>query len=253
MYDFCFLFFLFITFSIVGWITECISCSFWYHRFVHDRGFLIGPYCPVYGLGAVFIYYFLSNFDSNVFLLFIMSMVSTSLLEYLTSVWMEKMFKARWWDYSKEPLNINGRVCLKNSILFGICGVLFTYYIKPFYLDLVDKIPSNTFIIITWILIIIFTIDCIVSFMAMSKLKHNLVNIRHDSTSEIDKEVKEILSSYTFYVKRLFKSFPNVKFSFPTGSLVVDNIRSTLKTTEEIRKERKKKLREIKKEIKESE
>lgn len=228
MYNAAFYFLLFFSFSVIGWIVECVSCTFWYHKFVHDRGFLLGPYCPVYGFGALYMYIFLSRYKSDALALFIMAVVGTSIIEYITSVLMEKVFKARWWDYTKEPFNLNGRICLKNSILFGILGLGFIYYVKPLYENIVDKIGNNTLIIISIILFTIFLIDCIISFIIMSKLKNKIFDIRHDSTSEIDAEVKEILNDYRFYIKRLFKSFPGISFNLPSGEEIVSSITKTL-------------------------
>ena len=100
MYNICFYFFMFFCYSIFGWVMECICCSINEKRFVHDRGFLIGPYCPIYGYGAMYMYLFLNRYYDDLITLFVMAVVGTSLLEYLTSYFMEKIFKARWWDYS---------------------------------------------------------------------------------------------------------------------------------------------------------
>ncbi len=228
MYNAAFVFMLFIIFSILGWIMECLSCSIWTGKFVHNRGFLIGPYCPVYGFGFLFLYYFLSKYEDNGVLLFSISVVVPSIIEYITSVLMEKVYKARWWDYSDQPFNLNGRICLKNSILFGTVGLAFTYYVRPFYDSIMDKIPNNTLIVVSTILFVLFTIDCIVSLTIMSKLKNKVFKIKCDSTSDIDKEVKKVLSEHEFYAKKLFKSFPDIKI--PSGDEIVKSITKTLNT-----------------------
>jgi len=228
MYDAAFVFVLFMTFSILGWFFECISCSIWYGKIVHDRGFLIGPYCPIYGLGCLYAYGFLSRFEDNGILLFVMAIIGTSALEYLTSVLMEKVYKARWWDYTDQPLNLNGRICLKNSIMFGTVGLAFTYYVKPFYDKVIDKIPNDILIIIALILFILFFIDCLVSLTIMSKLKKKVFKIKYDSTSDIDKEVKKALSEHEFYSKKLFKAFPGIKL--PSGDEIIKAITDTLNT-----------------------
>ena len=143
---------------------------------------------------------------------------------------MEKMFKARWWDYTNQPFNIEGRVCLKNSILFGIMGIGFVYFVKPFYEYIVSLVSHKTLIIICIICLIIFTIDAIISYIFMSKIKNKISNGRKDSTYDIDKEIVELLKDYTFYFKKLFKSFPGVSFNVPSSDKIVKSITKTINT-----------------------
>lgn len=209
IYNICFIFILFFCYSVSGWIIECTYCSYKQKKFVHDRGFLIGPYCPIYGWGGIAIYLLLSKYQNDPITLFILAAVGASVLEYLTSYFMEKMFKARWWDYSDKKFNIEGRICLGNAALFGLLGMLFVYYVNPFAIDLLKSIPNNILIIISIILMVIYLIDNILSFIIVSKLKSSFAKVNKDSTSDIDKEIKEILNSYNFFVKRLFNAFPN--------------------------------------------
>ena len=228
MYEFCFYFLLFFLFSVIGWVIECISCSLWYHKLIFNRGFLIGPYCPVYGLGALYMYTFLGKYSNDALVLFVMAVLGTSIIVYLTSLYMEKVFKARWWDYSKDAFNLNGRVCLRNSLAFGVLGLGFVYYVKPFYDNIMSGINHNYVIVVTIIFMIIFLLDCIVSYVIMSKLKNKIFDLKHDSTDEIDKEVKEILSDYAYYVKKTFRSFPDLSFNLPSGEEIVSSIMKAL-------------------------
>ena len=228
MYDFAFYFMLFFGFSVVGWLTECVSCSIWYRRFIYNRGFLLGPYCPIYGVGALGGYLFLSGYADEPIALFTLAMVGASIIEYLTSVIMEKIFKARWWDYSNQPFNIEGRICLKNSVLFGIMGLLFVYFVKPFYEHIVSLVSSNTLIIISIICLIIFVTDGIITYILMSKIKNKIVEVRKDSTYDIEREIKGLFKDYTFYFKKLFKSFPGVSFNVPSSEQIVSTITNTI-------------------------
>ena len=126
-------FLLFIIYSILGWIMEVINAIFTLKRFV-NRGFLIGPYCPIYGCGAVLITVLLGRFKSNPIIFFIMSILLCGTLEYLTSYIMEKFFNLRWWDYSEKKFNIDGRVCLETLLPFGILGIVIMYISNPFFL-----------------------------------------------------------------------------------------------------------------------
>lgn len=250
MYDICFLFFMFYFYSIFGWLIECAFCSIQEKKLVYNRGFLIGTYCPIYGFGAIYMYFFLNRYYDDTITLFVMAVVGTSIIEYITSYIMEKLFKARWWDYSNEKFNIEGRICLKNAILFGILGLAFVYLVSPTFLFVFRKVPKLIMIIVSILLFVTFLIDNILSFSIMNKLKKKLSNIKKDSTSDIDIEVRKILSSNNFYLKKLFNSFPNVKLTIPLGDKIVSSIKNTLDGIDKLRKERRKKLKEIKRELK---
>ena len=111
-------FILFMFYSIFGWVLEVLGKLIECKRFI-NRGFLIGPYCPIYGVGAILITALLGKYQDDIIALFIMAIVLCGTLEYLTSYVMEKVFHARWWDYSQRKFNINGRVCLYTIIPFA--------------------------------------------------------------------------------------------------------------------------------------
>ena len=98
-------FLLFLIYSIAGWLIETIGEIFKSGKLV-NRGFLIGPYCPIYGYGVILITFLLSKYKDDVFLTFVLAMVICGILEYLTSYLMEKIFHARWWDYKRMRFNI---------------------------------------------------------------------------------------------------------------------------------------------------
>ena len=241
---------LFIIYSILGWILETANCTFYKKELVLNRGFLIGPYLPVYGSAAIIMILFLNEYKHDLFTLFAMSMVYTSIVEYIASYVMEKLFKARWWDYSERKFNLEGRICLRNSLLFGICGVLLVKYIHPFVLTVIDMIPNNIFNIISILLITIFLIDLIISFIIVSKLKVNFTNIRTDSTEEIDKLVKEALSKNFNLNKRIFKAFPKLRFNNDESGKILESIKIRLEDIDKSMLEKKAKIRKIKVDIK---
>lgn len=186
---------LFFTYSIAGWLMEVIRIFLnpKYGRFV-NRGFLIGPYLPIYGSGIVAITLFLGKYSNDIPALFLLSIVLCGIIEYLTSFVMEKLFNARWWDYTDRRFNINGRVCLENLIPFGLGGTIILHWINPFIVNLFDKIPSLPKNIITYSLIGIITIDYIVSLSIMAKFKKSANEIdlsEADDTENISKYVKE--------------------------------------------------------------
>lgn len=131
----------FVFYSILGWVYETILCSTLEKRFI-NRGFLNGPYCPIYGFGALIVILTLRSVE-NVVLLFLMAAVLTSTLEYITSWGMEKLFHARWWDYSHKKWNINGRVCLLGAVAFGVLSLLIMKVVHPFVFLYTQKVPEK--------------------------------------------------------------------------------------------------------------
>ena len=207
--------FLFFVYAILGWLMEVIVGVIYRKKLV-NRGFMIGPYCPIYGFGGTLITLILSNYSDNPIVLFCVAIVICGLLEYFTSYVMEKIFNARWWDYSQKKYNINGRVCLETIIPFGLLGCLIIYAINPIAISLINNIPMNLREIIAIILVCVFVFDFVVSYFVISKIKktfrqYNKDN-NSDNTEEITKKVKdEIMGSKDVFGKRLLDAFP--KFS----------------------------------------
>lgn len=204
------LFLLFMIYSFFGWIIEMLVVAMQNGRFT-DRGFLIGPYLPIFGIGAVLITLFLSKYSNDVFILFIMSAFLGALLEYIVSYILEKMFHARWWNYEKDKFNLNGRVCLSTTIGFGILGVMLIMFFNPMFLTLLNTISDNILNFVSVFLAIIFIIDVIVSSTIISKVKNVPRKIRKDNTEEITLKVKKILKEHSILSKRLINAFPDLK------------------------------------------
>lgn len=138
-------------YSIIGWVYESTICSIG-HRKLINRGFLNGPYCPIYGTGAVLVLLVLGRIQNPVLLFFAGAVVTCS-LEYLTSWLMEKLFHARWWDYSKRKFNIGGRVCLIGAVVFGAFSVVLVLVLHPFVKSLTDRLTDAA---LNWICAILF-------------------------------------------------------------------------------------------------
>ena len=204
------LFIAFWFFSILGWILEVIAFSVMDKKLV-NRGFLIGPYCPIYGFGAL-IMLTLSPYKDQLFVCFILALTLCSTLEYFASYLMEKLFKIRWWDYSNDAFNINGRICLRNAIAFGALGVIFTRFLYPWYLDITDKISDNVLLIIAIIVGVITLIDLVVSFNAMNSIKNiiskDILKYKNkDSTTDVRKLVNKRLPGINYLQKRLIETY----------------------------------------------
>lgn len=207
----CYYFILFIIYSFIGWIIEVINVLIHDKKFV-NRGFLIGPWLPIYGTGAILVILLLNKYLEMPIVLFVMSMVVCALIEYFSSFIMEKLFNTRWWDYSTKKFNINGRICLETMIPFGLACMLLMYVVNPLISKWIFKIPTKVAIIIVILLGIAFLIDFIVSFKIISKFKSTQKNIRKDSTEKITEYVKkEILKKQKVLYTRLVNAFPKLK------------------------------------------
>lgn len=182
-------FMLFIIYAFLGWVMECTLGLIQKRKFV-NRGFLIGPYCPIYGVGVVSVTLLLSRFSKNIILLFILSTILCGVLEYFTGYIMEKIFNARWWDYSDSKFNINGRVCLDTLIPFGIICVLVICFANPWIFSKLYSIPQNSLHSIVAFLLLIYLIDICISFKIILNFK-NATKQAKDNTEEISKKVKE--------------------------------------------------------------
>ena len=203
-------FLLFFIYAGLGWIIET-SLNLILHRKFVNRGFLIGPYCPIYGFGCLLITLLLGRYANDPIALFIMSMVVCAILEYVTSYIMEKIFKARWWDYSRLKFNINGRIWLGTLIPFGLFGLLVIYIFNPFLLGIIAKIPTLVLNILTITLLIIFIIDNFISFKIILNFKKIAKNITQDSTEEITRRVKKVMKKKSLLNRRLMDAFPDVQ------------------------------------------
>ena len=202
----CKYFLLFLFYSFLGWILEMVVCSIADKKVV-NRGFLIGPYCPIYGSGCLLIISLLHKYQEDPFTLFIMAIIVCSLLEYFTSYIMEKLFKARWWDYSDRRFNINGRICLDNLVLFGILGLLIFYVANPFFGGLIDRFNDTVLMVVAIVLFVVFIVDGIISLKVISGFKNVAKSIHKDSTDEITSKVRELLLEKNWLYKRLIKAF----------------------------------------------
>lgn len=201
---------LFLIYSFLGWLMEVIVCFPDNKKFV-NRGFLIGPICPIYGFGCLLIIIFLAKYKSDPVTLFCMSVIICSIMEYVTSYIMEKLFNTRWWDYSNRKFNLNGRICLSNLVAFGVLGLLMMYLLNPFFVNIVQKINPVLLKSIVSIFTILFLIDLGVSTKIISNINGVGSTIYKDSTEEISAKVKEALKNKGMFSRRVINAFPNLK------------------------------------------
>ena len=216
---------LFFIYSFLGWVYESIYCTI-KTRHWQNRGFLYGPIIPIYGFGAVIISIFVNVAADNrvttpVWKVFLVSMIGSAILEFATSWGLEKIFHARWWDYSSWPLNLDGRISLFTSMGFGLAGVLIIYVIKPVAEGLMDKVPP----LATEVLALAFIMLLAADFTTIiNDLKHfNKVVLHYrdmfdesvgsivDVTVQQTEEIKEMTSGVVRKVRRFSDSDEKMK------------------------------------------
>ncbi len=208
---------LFFVYSFLGWCLE-VGCKLVSdHKFV-NRGFLIGPYCPIYGHGALIMTILLNRYLNDPVTLFIMIILCCSLLEYFTSYFLEKIFHTRWWDYSGYRFNINGRICLETMVPFGLFGLFIMYVSNPFFLGMIEKISIPILYALTLVILIVYFIDNVISFKIIKNIQHVSEDvqkkqiIKKDDTERITKMVKkQVEDSMKTFEKRLIHAFPHLQ------------------------------------------
>lgn len=196
-------FLLFFTYSVLGWIMEVTKTLIDKKKFV-NRGFLIGPYCPIYGYGVILLTILLKRYQSDIPATFIFSILICGTLEYFTSYFMEKIFHARWWDYSKMKIQYKWQNLLRNFIAFWNNGCLILYIVNPAFLNIYEKMPNIALHIICGILLAVYITDNIISGKIISNLKEISVSVK-DNTEEISKKVKKIITQKSGYTEGLLK------------------------------------------------
>lgn len=205
------LFICFWIFSFLGWSLEVLYGRFTIKKFV-NRGFLIGPLCPIYGCGCVLLFLLLRRYQDDPIMLFLAGMTICSILEYFASYIMEKIFKTRWWDYSQKKFNINGRICLEMAVPFGLLGMVVVYLLFPCAMNLLSKLPDIAIYIVASIIFLLFIIDLCISFNIVMKFTKVALSVPKDMTEEITKFVNETLRKNKF-AKRILDAFPDFKIN----------------------------------------
>ena len=177
----------FIIYSFFGWVMESTVRTLAEKKII-NTGFLKGPFCPIYGIGAIIMLLFLERFQDKLIWLFFIAITVLTIWEYLVGVVLEKTFNTKYWDYSDHKFNFQGRVCLTNSICWGILGVVFVRYLHPFIEGIVLKIDKTLLYYVISIITVVLTVDFITTVVRVKNIKVTLQKVE-----ELNKEIKERL------------------------------------------------------------
>ena len=182
---------LFFFYSFAGWCLETTYCSLGEKRFI-NRGFLTGPLCPIYGAAATVLTVMIYNpFKDNMLAVFVLGIILCDIVEYVTSYVMEKLFNARWWDYTYELLNVSGRICLKHSLYWGVISIVFIRLIHPSIDRAYDKIPEDYTVWILSVVVVIFVLDLINAVRKAADIRKLQTKLK-SLTSILSKELNNI-------------------------------------------------------------
>ena len=232
--------FYFIIYSFLGWCLESIYKTIIFKK-PTNSGFLYGPFCPMYGIGAVMMIA-LSKLSDNIIIIFLLSFVVFSIWEYIVAVILEKCFKTKYWDYSELKFNIKGRICLKNSIYWGLLGVILIYVIQPIIETLTNLMPEQILLYINASLCIIISIDTIITITKLividkkikqifeigDAIKAKLLELKESTHLEktykenIQNIVEELKEKQNLLKFKMYKRIIRLKKSFP--EMKSDNI-----------------------------
>ena len=203
----------FIIYSIIGFIIETIFGILTKGVLESRKSFIIGPFCSIYGLGAVIMILALQKFKKNNYTLFFGGFLVGSIIEYVVSLIGEAIFHVVWWDYSDMAFNINGRICLETMIPFGFAGLILLYVLNPFFESLLNSLPQIFLNISAFILLTSFIIDNIITTKIIFNITTISKNIKTDSTERINKLIrKRIEKNNKILQKRILHAFPKLKF-----------------------------------------
>lgn len=190
-----------------------VICKFFEQKKFINRGFLIGPICPIYGYGVLGIVLLIGKNTTDILSVFLKSILICSILEYFTSYLMEELFNARWWDYSQNKFNINGRICLETMVPFGLLGCFVIYVVHQRIINFVDSFNPIIMVIVASILFIIYILDNIISFGVMNKIKFEIKKTTADNTEVIRKKIMGWLDLNSFLYRHIKSAFPKFKIN----------------------------------------
>lgn len=221
----------FIIYSILGFIIETVFGLMTKGVIESRKSFLYGPFCGIYGVGAVIMIIGLQKFKKNNYTLFAGGFIIGSLIEYVISFIGEWFFHIKWWDYSDMPFNINGRICVWFSLFWGILAIYLMSHIHPKVDNLLEKVSPKILRNVTIILTIAIFLDFLITCFALKMFYVRLVNHYDLDIQGVDEYIEEYTSLYEnpevkkfvdthFSDEKMLKTFPNIKVTKKDGNII---------------------------------
>lgn len=216
------LFWYFLIFSILGLIIETIFCFVGNGVIESRKGFIWGPFCPIYGVCGAGLIFILDKLKYKGFVkLFIAGFIVGSIGEYILSYCLEAIYGNRFWNYEYLPYNLNGRICIEYSIYWGILAILLTKFIKPIIDKLVNKIKPHTRNIVELGIFIFLVIDGLVTIWAIQTYQNRVVNKKvYEPNGNIFSQIRSKIENDYFTNERMSNTFPNLRIKNENGDEV---------------------------------
>ena len=221
----------FIIYSVIGFVIETIFGLLTKGVIESRKSFLYGPFCGIYGLGAVVMIIGLQKFKKNNYTLFIGGFIIGSIVEYVISLVGELIFNIKWWDYSDMPFNINGRICVWYSFFWGLLAIYLMSHVNPKVDKFIEKIPKNILKNTTIILTIFLFFDFLLTCFALKMFYVRLVNNYDLDIKGVDRYIVKYTELYEkpgikkfvdthFSDEKMMKTFPNIKVTQKDGNII---------------------------------
>lgn len=226
----------YLLYSFLGWCTEVVYATLKTGKFV-NRGFLNGPVCPIYGTGMAICVLLLNTLVDKWFLLFIVGLVFASVLEFLTGFVLEKIFKLKWWDYSKEPFNIKGYICLKFSLLWGLAILLMFKTLVPLTDKIIDFIPYSLGLIIIISCFVTLLVDFVCTIIQLVRIKKHINELTlvgsklKGGSNKLGEKISDITVSISDKIEEINEKIKRTRLgkAFPTILKKGENLKEDIK------------------------
>lgn len=218
--NFHYIFWYLIIFSIIGMVIENIFCYVTEGIIESRKGLILGPFCPIYGLGAAFLIGVLDRYKDSDLKIFVLGGIVGSIVEFVISYALEAMYGARFWDYSNNTLNLNGRICLTYTIYWSILSIILMKYIRPKIDMLIDKLPKKKEKIIDIVLVIYITFDVIITIWGVNVYQDRVADAYYGRETKREDNIIKKMEDIVFSNNNMKKLFPNLRTRDKNGNLV---------------------------------
>ena len=242
-------FLIFLICSVVGYFIEVLWIFIGTKKIV-NRGFLSGPIIPIYGVGALLILITLLRYYDDPIVVFTFGVIITSALEYFTSFILEEIFHNKWWDYSTKNYNLNGRICLQNSLAFGVLAIVIIYFVAPLLSLLFGLLSFKTWTIIAIVTFIIFILDVIYSCVVAYNLRNRIIIVEELKNEKLalipiifEKRLKSSIAKFKAFPGRLLKAFPDLEEKYHDAFEIMKETNTNKKVEKKEKKQLKKKIK----------
>ena len=202
-------------FSVVGLIIETLFCYLTMGFIESRKGLVWGPFCPVYGVGATIIILLLDKYKNNPIKLFVMGSILGNVIEYSLSYMLEAIYGTRFWDYGYLDWNVNGRICIRYSIFWGMLAVILIKFIKKYIDKIIDKIPDN--IALHIVIFVFLLIDALATVLAVNTYQNRVVNQYYNEHEDIKKSILQKIGDALFPNSYMERTFPNLRYVDESG------------------------------------